>query len=151
MAKWSEWSWNMKGRSIDSMAEQFGRGRAKALFWYALTLLIEEASLLARPDPLLEVMWIVMSAVCLLALFYGGGWVFPRKARRLADDELTKANRGVALRLGFVVIMAMCFALYGLTIFVPLSGQEAVRLIVSLGLATTLFRLGYLERRAMRD
>jgi hydrogenase/urease accessory protein HupE len=141
----------MKGRSIDSMAEQFGRGRAKALPWYALLLLIQQIGVLLFPDRLHEVLWAVVSAVCILALFHGGGWVFPHKARRLADDESTKAHRSDALRLGFVAVMTGSLLLYALAFSEPLSGRDAVRLIVSIGLTTAMLRLGYLERRAYRN
>jgi hypothetical protein len=69
----------------------------------------------------------------------------------LANDESTRAHRSDALRLGFVAIMTLCLVLYGLTFFVPLSGRDTVHLVVSIGLATALLRLGYLERRALRD
>jgi uncharacterized protein YjeT (DUF2065 family) len=141
----------MKGRSTASLAEQFGSGRAKALTWYALLLLIQQIDVLLFPDRFREVLWAVVSAACILAFFHEGGWVFPRKARRLANDESTKAHRSDALRLGFVAVMTGSLLLYALTFSEPLSGREVVRLIVSIGLATALLRLGYLEQRAYRD
>ena len=49
--------------------------------------------------------WLVMSAVILLALLTGGGWIYPKRVRNLANDEATQVNRLKAIRTGFVAAM----------------------------------------------
>ena len=87
----------------------------------------------------------------LLALATGGGWIYSRSVRDLANDEVTRANRDTAIAFGFFAAMVACVALYVLTLFEPLGGRDAVHVIMSIGIAAALLRFGLLERRALRD
>ena len=49
--------------------------------------------------------WLVLSIVLLLALTTGGFWFKPKAVRALMDDEVTRANRADALKLGFIATM----------------------------------------------
>ncbi len=54
--------------------------------------------------------------------------------------------------LAFLVSMAGCdVALFGVTSIEPVTGRDALHLIMTFGIAAALFRFGFLERRALRD
>ncbi len=95
--------------------------------------------------------WLSLSTVILLFLTTGGGWTYSRQARQLADDETSRANRDAALRLGFVSSMATGMLVHVLSLLHPLSAQESVHAVMSLGLAAALFRFAQLERRALKN
>ena len=95
--------------------------------------------------------WLFLSAVLLVILVTGGALMRSRSVRRLLDDEVTRANRSEALRLGFVCTMIGGIALYVLTLFEPVSGRQAIHLLMTIGIAAALIRLGLLERRALGD
>ena len=95
--------------------------------------------------------WLILSVVLLLALATGGGWIYSRQVRDLANDEATRAHQADAFRVGFIVAMAGAIALYVVSLFEPLGGRDAIHLILSFGLASALLRFGMLERRAQSD
>ena len=95
--------------------------------------------------------WLVMSVVLLLALTTGGGWIYPKRVRELANDESTRAHRADAFHWGFIAAMAACILLYAVSLFEAVGGREAVHVVMTIGIATALVRFGLLERRANRD
>lgn len=95
--------------------------------------------------------WLILSIVILLALANGGSWIQPKRIRDLMNDESTKANRAEAFRVGFLFTMVAAIGLYFLDYFEPLSGRDAVHVLMSIGIGTALVRFGTLERRAHRD
>jgi uncharacterized iron-regulated membrane protein len=95
--------------------------------------------------------WLVMSAVILLALVTGGGWIYPKRVRDLANDEATQVNRLKALRTGFIAAMLACLALYFLTFVEQVQVREAIHIVTTAGLTAALLSFAYMERRAARD
>lgn len=95
--------------------------------------------------------WLLLSVVLLLALATGGFWLKPKPVRALMDDEVTRANRADAFRLGFLVTMAGAIMLYLVNFLEPISAREAIHLLVTFGIASALLRFGFLERRALKD
>ena len=94
--------------------------------------------------------WLILSIVMLLALTTGGFWFKPARIRALMDDEVTRANRTEGFRIGFLVTMIAAIALYFVTLFEPVSGREAIHIVMTVGLAAALLRFGFLERRALK-
>jgi len=92
--------------------------------------------------------WLVLSVVLLLALTTGGGWIYSKRVRDLANDESTRAHRADAFQWGFIAAMGACILMYGISLFEPVGGREAVHMVMTIGLATALIRFGWLERRA---
>jgi hypothetical protein len=95
--------------------------------------------------------WLVMSAVILLALVTGGGWIYPKRVRDLANDEATQVNRLKALRTGFVAAMLACLALYFITFVEEVQVREAIHIVTTVGLTAALLSFAFMERRAARD
>jgi predicted MPP superfamily phosphohydrolase len=66
------------------------------------------------------------------------------------EDDVTRANRADALRLGFGLAMTAAIGLYAFSGSGGLTAREVIHLIVSVGLGTSMLRFGFLERRAHR-
>ncbi|MBB5716257.1 hypothetical protein [Sphingomonas aerophila] len=93
--------------------------------------------------------WTVIVVVMLWALVTGGGFLLPRDVRALANDEVTEANRAIAIRRGFVASILTAMIVFAASPFEPITAQRAAHLIVSLGLAITLLSFGLLERKSL--
>lgn len=140
-------------------AERLGRKRARLLPLFAILFLAQQATYFSgqdvnrgRPvDHLRIAGWVAMSAVLLLVLATGGYWFRSQGVRALMNDEVTRVHRTDACRFGFFAAMIACVGLYVLSLFEPLSGRDAIHLILSIGIAASLVRFGMLERRALKD
>ncbi|HEX4761660.1 MAG TPA: hypothetical protein VFU87_02590 [Sphingomicrobium sp.] len=150
----------MANISDAAKAEELTKRRSRALPALAVVLLAQQVAYLSGAgagggdrtvDHVQAAAWLVLSMVLLLALATGGGWVYSRRVRDLANDEATRAHQADAFRVGFIVAMTAAVALYVVTLFEPLGGRDAVHVILSLGIASALLRFGTLERRAQRD
>ncbi|MDB5681888.1 MAG: hypothetical protein JWO16_1693 [Sphingomonas bacterium] len=95
--------------------------------------------------------WLALSSVLLIVFATGGGWFRSAGVRALTNDESTRANRAEGFRIGFLATMVGAIALYFISLFEPLSGREAIHVLMTVGIAAALMRFGMLERRALRD
>ena len=95
--------------------------------------------------------WLLLSAVILATLLTGGMWVYPRRIRAMANDEVTQAHQAKAIRVGFVCAMLCCLLLYLVVLFEPMEARDAIHLITTIGLGSALLSFAFSERRAMRD
>lgn len=148
----------MKQPSLSDEAERLNRRRARALPAMAVIFLAQQASYLnmpeqsARPVDHLKIgAWLLLSIVLLAGLATNGAWFQPRAIREIINDESTRAHRQMGYVYGFWAAMLAALALYVLNMFEPLSGRDAVHVIVTIGIAAALVRFGMLERRALRD
>ena len=148
----------MSERSDVEVADELSRRRARTLPLLAIIFLTQQASYVAdryegagaavrTVDHVKIGAWLILSIVLLLVLTTGGLFK-SRNVRALLDDDVTRANRADALKLGFVTTMISAFAIYGLLAFEPISARDAIHLLVTIGIATALVRFGLLERRA---
>jgi len=140
-------------------ADRLTRRRARMLPVLAIIFLTQQASYFASVvedgtrtvDHVKIGAWLVLSIVMLLALTTGGFWFKPARIRALMDDEVTRANRTEGFRIGFLAAMISAIVLYFVTLFEPVSGREAIHIVMTVGLAAALLRFGSLERRALKD
>jgi hypothetical protein len=95
--------------------------------------------------------WLVWAVVLLLALAFAGGPFRGRKIRALVEDEVSRANRARGYAAGFWGGCIAAIALYVLTMFEPVTGREAIHIILTATVASALIRFGTLERRALKD
>ena len=137
-------------------ADRLSRRRARMLPFLAVMFLVQQGSYFLENDAAVRAVdhvkigaWLLLSIVLLLALATGGFWLKPKSVRALMDDEVTRANRAEAFRLGFLVTMVSAIALYLVCMFEPMSARTAIHLLTSIGIATALIRFGMLERRAL--
>jgi hypothetical protein len=148
----------MSERSNAEQAEALSKRRARALPFLALLFLLQQGTYFTgggaghrTVDHVHIAAWLVLSVVLLLALATGGGWIYPRAVRDLANDEATRAHRDDAFRTAFFVSMGACVLLYLVSFYEPLTGRDALHLVMTFGIAAALLRFGFLERRALRD
>lgn len=139
-------------------ADRLTRKRARMLPFLAILFLSQQAAYFADSHPQVRMVdhvkvgaWLVLSIVLLLFLATGGFWLKPKNVRALMEDEVTRANRAEAFRIGFLVTMIAAVALYFLDQFEPMQGREAIHILVTIGIATAVIAFGMLERRALRD
>jgi hypothetical protein len=148
----------MKRNTDAAKAEELSRRRARALPILGLLFLSQQATFFSGTygrdrtvDHVHIGAWLILSVVLVLAMATGGGWIYSKEVRRLANDEATRAHRDIAFRTGYLASMAGCVALYVVTLFEPLDGRDAVHLVMTIGIAAALLRFGMLERRAYRN
>jgi hypothetical protein len=148
----------MRENNDAAQAERLSSQRARMLVILGVIFIVQQAVFFGSADfsdravdHVRVSAWLILSIVLLLALTTGGGWIYPRRVRALANDESTRANRDQAFRVGFIVTMLAGIGLYFYSMFEPLGGRAAIHLIMSAGLVATLFRFASLERRAQAD
>ena len=137
-------------------ADKLSRQRARMWFVVAIIFITQQGAFFsegaARTVDTVKIgAWFVLSAIILAALVTGGMWLHPRKIRELANDELTRAHRDKALRLGFVNAMLTCLLLYVLSMVTRVEAREAIHVITTVGLASALVSFAFMERQALRD
>jgi hypothetical protein len=95
--------------------------------------------------------WFVWVLVLLLLLVTGGGLLRHRRLRGLLNDELTRQHRTQSYVTGFWVAVAACIGLYVVGMFEPVSGREAVHIVLSAAIAAALLSFALRERTATAD
>lgn len=148
----------MTSASDIETADRLSRRRARMLPFLAVLFLTQQAAYFSQPDSGMRAVdhvkigaWVVLSIVLVLVLATGGSWFRPKRVRALMDDEVTRANRAEAFRIGFLATMAGAILLYFVSQFEPMSGREAIHIVTTVGIAAALLRFGFLERRAHKD
>ncbi len=104
---------------------------------------------LTRPETVKLSAWIVWAAALLFLLATGGGLSRSAAVRGLMNDDTTTENRRNAMVAGFWATVISAFVLYGVSLFEPVSGRDAIRLLLSAAVATSVLRFGVLERRSL--
>jgi predicted permease len=148
----------MTDKGDAAKAEELSRKRARALPVLAILFLVQQINYITGAgagdrtvDHVHIAAWLVQSFVMLLAMTTGGGWIYSRRVRQLANDEATRAHRADSFQVGFVAAMAGAILLYVVDLFEPMTGRDAIHLLLTVGIAAALLRFGMLERRALRD
>lgn len=95
--------------------------------------------------------WLVWALVLLIAFAFAGGHFRGRAVRDLVEDEVAVANRAKGYAAGFWAAAAAAIALYVVNMFEPVSGRDAIHLILTALVGAAMIRFGTLERRALRE
>jgi hypothetical protein len=139
-------------------AEKLSSKRARALPALAAIFISQQVVFLVNNyegarnvDRIAVGSWIVLTVVLLLALATGGGWIYPKSVRDLANDETTRAHRSQALAAGFWAAMLGALVLFIVDLFEPVDGRDAAHIVLTLGIAVALMMFGALEKRAIKD
>jgi hypothetical protein len=90
--------------------------------------------------------WLVWALLLLFILATGGGLIRHRRLRGLLNDELTRQNRTRGFVAGFWASAVACVGLYLVGMFEPLSGREAIHIVLSAAIGTALLKFAILER-----
>lgn len=89
--------------------------------------------------------WLAFMAVVFTLLMTSGALFVPRRIRELANDEVTRANRAVAIQIGFYVMLFIAVLLVVVSPFDPIGGQRAGHMLISLSLGSSLLVFGLRE------
>ena len=103
----------------------------------------------SRPDAVQLGAWIFWAAALLFLLAAGGGLMRKKSVRALMNDDSTLHNRQRAIVAGFWATVLCAFILYAITFFEPISGREAIRLLLSSAVGASVIRFGILEKRSL--
>jgi hypothetical protein len=93
--------------------------------------------------------WLAMALVMMLVLSTGGMWLRDPEVRRLADDEVTRANRREAMEWGFTAAIGLAIAGTIIASLTAMPAVFALRTVVFLGLFIAIVRFVRLERAAL--
>ena len=139
-------------------AERLGRRRTQMLPAMAAIFAAQQAVFFIPADNASRLVdkvavggWILLSAVLVLLLWNGGAWLHSKSVRALLNDDVTRAHRGEALSLGFVLSMGVALAIYATAGIEPMQVREAIHIVVSIGVVVAAVRFTMLERRAYAD
>ncbi|WP_416878332.1 hypothetical protein [Litorimonas sp.] len=91
-----------------------------------------------------QILW----ALGLLFLVVKGKRMFKRlsaSAQAVMEDDLVKAHRSKAIKIGYLILMAAIFGLFIMTRFLPMTGSDMSRLIMAIGVASPLYAFAFME------
>jgi uncharacterized membrane protein len=136
-------------------AEKLGRKRARLLVIMGLMLPLLHFVYLkfpagSPPGSHRLLLWSFVVLAVLFVLTTGGGFGFGRKVRHLVNDESARANRDMAVRLGFAVAVLSALAVRIFADSHPVTGQMAAQIIITAGLTVASVCYGVLEWRGHR-
>ncbi len=140
--------------SQSDVAQAEGMSRRRANLFFASAALFLTMSVLdfpARDSLDYAIIWAAWAALLLVNLAGLGGWFCPPIARRLTEDEVTRAHRARALSIGFFVGIGVALLLSILVRFVDLAARQVTVVVVTAAIASALISFATQERLAMRD
>ena len=136
-------------------AERLGRKRSQIFFVLAMVFFAGQSIYFGSPaatrdSPPRVGAWLILVCLMLLLLATGGFLLRGRKVRHLLNDESARANRIAAQAIGFWATMLALIAVYVDSMFDPLTLNEAVHIIGTIGVGAALISFAVRERRAHR-
>lgn len=135
-------------------ADRLSRERVRILTALMVAFAAQQATVSVNPPTrLVEMVGLgasLLMAACLLVMLRTGGMMLRApELRRLANDEVTQANRGEAFEWGFTGAMAMAIMLSVVAALTATPVLVALRLVVLVGLYAATFRFVQLENQAL--
>lgn len=95
--------------------------------------------------------WLVWALTLLIAFAFAGGHFRGKAVRALVEDDVSRANRAKGYEAGFWAAAVAAIALYVTNMFEPVSGRDAIHLILTALVGAAMIRFGTLERRSLRE
>ena len=89
--------------------------------------------------------WLAFVGLILAVLMTSGALFVPRRIRKLANDEVTRANRDIAIKTGFFVALFIAVLFVIVSPFDPIGGQRAGHMLISMSLGIALLVFGLRE------
>jgi len=136
-------------------ADRMGRARSRIFFVLAIVFFAGQSlyftsSPLTRDSHARVGAWLILVVLILMLLATGGFLFRGRNVRDLLNDETSRLNRLASQALGFWVTIITALVVYVESIFDPLSLNEGLHIIVTLGVGAALISFAVRERRAHR-
>jgi heme/copper-type cytochrome/quinol oxidase subunit 2 len=137
------------------VAERMGRARSRLFFILAMVFFAGQSlyftsSPLTRDSHARVGAWLILVILILMLLATGGFLLRGRNVRDLLNDETSRLNRLASQALGFWVTIITALVVYVESIFDPLTLNEGIHIIVTLGVGAALISFAVRERRAHR-
>jgi len=137
------------------VAERMGRARSRLFFILAMVFFAGQSlyftsSPLTRDSHARVGAWLILVILILILLATGGFLLRGRNVRDLLNDETSRLNRLASQALGFWVTIITALVVYVESIFDPLTLNEGIHIIVTLGVGAALISFAVRERRAHR-
>jgi len=133
-------------------AERLGRSRSRIFFMMAFVLFAQQAVYLASPEasrsPFQIGAWFIIILLMLLLIATGGFLLKGRKVWDLLNDETSRMNRAASQAVGFWMTMLTAMFIYVDSMFEAVSLNEALHIIVTVGVGAALISFAARERRA---
>jgi heme/copper-type cytochrome/quinol oxidase subunit 2 len=134
-------------------ADRMGRKRSQIFFVLALVFFAGQSAYFAsspatRDSHARVGAWLILVILILLLLATGGFLLRGHKVRDLLNDETSRLNRLASQALGFWVTIITALVIYVESIFEPVSLNEGVHIIVTLGVGAALISFAVRERKA---
>lgn len=111
------------------------------------TVFNKSASPLRPVDAVASVGFVVWAAALLMLVATGGGAFRSREVREILDDELARAERGVAYQNAFWAVMVVSLAGYIAGHVTQVSGQILAHVSLSAGVVAAVTTTAWLNRR----
>jgi hypothetical protein len=136
-------------------AEHLGRRRSQLFFVLAMVFFAGQSLYFGAPDATRDSVprvgaWLILVCLMLLLLATGGFLLSGRKVRHLLNDESARANRVAAQAVGFWATILSLIAVYIESMFDPVTLNEAVHIVGTIGVGAALISFAVRERRAHR-
>ena len=136
-------------------AERLGRARSRIFFVLAMVFfagqsLYFSSSPVTRDSPPRIGAWLILMVLILMLLATGGFLLSGRNVRELLNDESSRANRVAAQAVGFWATIISLLVVYIESIFDPVTLNEAVHIVGTIGVGAALISFAVRERRAHR-
>jgi heme/copper-type cytochrome/quinol oxidase subunit 2 len=137
------------------VAERMGRARSRLFFVLAIVFFAGQSAYFAsspatRDSHARVGAWLILVILMLMLLATGGFLLRGRKVRDLLNDEMSRHNRLAAQAMGFWVTVISALVVYVESMFDPVTFNEAIHIIVTLGVGAALISFAVRERRAHR-
>lgn len=136
-------------------AERMGRARSRLFFVLAIVFFAGQSlyftsSPLTRDSHARVGAWLILVVLILMLLATSGFLLRGRNVRDLLNDETSRLNRLASQALGFWVTIITALVVYVESIFDPLTLNEGIHIVVTLGVGAALISFAVRERRAHR-
>ena len=136
-------------------AERLGRKRSQIFFVLAMVFFAGQSIYFGAPEATRDAparigAWLILVVLMLFLLATGGFLLRGRRVRELLNDESARANRIAAQAIGFWATILALLAVYVESMFDPVTLNEAVHIVGTIGVGAALISFAARERRAYR-
>jgi len=134
-------------------AERLGRKRSQIFYVLAIVFFAGQSMYFGAPEatrdsPARVGAWLILVILMLFLLATGGFLLQGRNVRDLLNDESARANRIAAQAAGFWATILALIAVYIESMFDPVTLNENVHIVGTIGVGTALISFATRERRA---
>lgn len=145
----------MEDVNLVEKAERLGRKRAQVFYVLTIVFFAGQGVYFGAPEatrdsPPRVGAWLILVLLMLVLLATGGFLIRGRAVRNLLNDENARANRIAAQAVGFWATILALMAVYVESMFDPVTLNQAVHIVGTIGVGAALLTFATRERRAHR-